>query len=70
MVRLVSSRSMFVFQDNIDSALRKKSASACAAFLLNCCYTNEELTGKNRSDTEAGINKEIREAIVGEYTIK
>ena len=47
MVLLTPGSGVYVFPLAIEEATRKKSASACAAFLLNTFYTNEELIGTN-----------------------
>lgn len=47
MVELTPGSRVYLYEDNIGQAAGRKSATACAALLLNCFYTNKELVGCN-----------------------
>lgn len=67
MVLLTPGSGVYVFPLAIEEATRKKSASACAAFLLNTFYTNEELIGTNLTGAngKGSIDEDTLESIVG-----
>ena len=49
-------------------AVNRKSATSCAAFLLNCFYTNVEMVGMNLTGANGKPcpDKDIVDSILGE----
>jgi len=47
MIELSPGSGVYVFDKHIEQAVARKSATSCAAFLLNCFYTNQEMAGMN-----------------------
>lgn len=66
MVELTPGSRAFVYVSTVKQAARRKSATGCAAFLLNVFYTNQELTGKNLSGANGkdSIDQDILRSVV------
>ncbi|KXJ08151.1 hypothetical protein AC249_AIPGENE23439 [Exaiptasia diaphana] len=57
---------VYVYQTSVEQASRRKTASSCAAYLLNVFYTTTELVGRNLTGANGkiAIDKEILESII------
>ena len=57
---------IFVFDSQIEQAL---GPTSCAAFLLNCFFTNTEMAGMNLmgAKRKPHPDKQIIDSIIGEY---
>ena len=63
---------VYIYQSNIDEARRRKSATACACYLLNVFYSNHELVAKNLTGANGKecIDPDILSSLIGKYKIK
>ena len=70
MIELSPGSGVFVYDKHIEQAVSRKSPTSCAAFLLNCFYTNTEMAGMNLTGAHGKPNcpdKDIVDSILGEY---
>lgn len=69
MIEISPGSGIFVFDGQIEQALARKSPTSCAAFLLNCFYTNTDMAGMNLTGANGKPHpdKEIIDSIIGEY---
>ena len=69
MVELSKGKSVYLYEDNINTARSKNSPTSAACFLLSCFYKNSELVGKNLTGANAkeGLNADIVSSILGKH---
>lgn len=69
MIEMSPGSGIFVFDSQIEQALARKSPTSCAAFLLNCFYTNTEMAGMNLTGANGKPHpdKQIIDSIIGKY---
>ena len=69
MMEISPGSGIFVFDCQIEQALARKLPTSCAAFLLNCFYTNTEVAGMNLTGANGKLHpgKEIIDRSIGEY---
>ena len=68
MIELSPGSGIYVFDKHLEQAVARKTATSCAAFLLNCFYTNTEMAGMNLTGAHGKTHpdKEIIDSILGE----
>lgn len=69
MIELSPGSGIFVFEKHIDQAVARKTPTSCAAFLLNCFYTNTEMAGMNLTGANGKPcpDEDIIDSILGEF---
>lgn len=69
MIELSLGSGLFGFEKHIDQAVARKTPTSCAAFLLNCFYTNTEMAGMNLTGANGKPcpDEDIIDSILGEF---
>ena len=69
MVELTPGSGIYLYQDQLNEAPRRKSATACAAYLLNVFYTNAELAGRNLTGASGkeSVDEDIVKSIISKF---